>query len=202
MLYPIGMVVAVLTYSATYAVFFYAGNSILDFIYLQLRILGFHQGMRIGMGAPPPFWILLNFLLGIEGPSEITVIHFDTVTKIFSFSPVEKGLSLITTFNPLTWPLSFSATILALYYLFRENKKMIAIPLVFISLLIATSTGKPFIWYLLPGLPFAFISLIYITERIYFNSEKKNYSKLILTGYIIAVIVWSLFVQLPSYIVF
>ena len=79
---------------------------------------------------------------------------------------------------------------------------MVAIPLVFISLLIATSTGKPFIWYLLSGLPFAFISLVYITERIYINSEKKNYAKLILAGYIIAIIVWSLFVKIPSYIVF
>jgi len=201
-LYPIGLAIAFLTYSATYAVFFFAGNTIIDFIYLQLRILGFHQSMRIGMGAPPPFWILLNFLLGIEGPSDITVIHFDTVSKILSFSPVEKGISLIGTFNPLTWPLSFSATILAFYYLFRDNKKMIAIPLVFISLLIATSTGKPFIWYLLSGLPFAFICLVYITERIYINSEKKIYGKLILAGYIIAIIVWSLFVELPSYIVF
>ena len=200
--YPLGLFMTVLTYSATYAVYFFAGSTIYDFIYLQLKILGFHQGMRIGMGAPPPFWILLNFLLGIEGPSEITVVHFDTVSKIFSISPVEKGISLISTFNPLTWPLSFSATILVFYYLFRENKKMIAIPLAFISLLIVTSTGKPFIWYLLAGLPFAFISLVYMIERIYLNSEKKIIAKIIFIFYILAVIVWSLFVQLPSYITF
>jgi len=201
-LYPLGLAIAFLTYSATYVVFFLAGNSILDFIYLQLRMLGFHQGMRVGMGAPPPFWILLNFLLGIEGPSEITVIHFDIVNTIFSFAPPEKGISLITTYNPLTWPLSFSATILALFYLFRENKKMFAIPLVFISLLIATSTGKPFIWYLLSALPFAFISLVYVIERIYIKSENKITAKLIITAYIISIIVWSLFVNLPSYIIF
>ncbi|WP_455369896.1 phospholipid carrier-dependent glycosyltransferase [[Eubacterium] cellulosolvens] len=201
-LYPLGLAIAFLTYSATYFVFFLAGNSILDFIYLQLRILGFHQGMRIGMGSPPPFWILLNFLLGIEGPSEITVIHFDTVTKIFTFAPPEKGISLINTYNPLTWPLSFSAVILALIYLFRENKEMFAIPLTFISLLIATSTGKPFVWYLLSGLPFAFISLVYVFERIYIKSENKITAKLIIAGYVISIIVWSLFVDLPSYIVF
>jgi predicted membrane-bound dolichyl-phosphate-mannose-protein mannosyltransferase len=201
-LYPLGLVIAFLTYSSTYVVFFLVGNSIIDFMYLQLRMLGFHQGMRIGMGAPPPFWILLNFLLGIEGPSEITVIHFDTVTKIFTFATPEKGISLITTYNPLTWPLSFSAVIIALYYLFKENKKMFVIPLVFASLLIATSTGKPFVWYLLSGLPFAFISLVYVIERIYMNSEKKVTAKLIITGYILSIIIWSLFVNLPSYIVF
>ncbi len=201
-LYPLGLLIAFLTYSSTYVVFFLAGNSIIDFIYLQLRILGFHQGMRIGMGAPPPFWILLNFLLGIEGPSEITVIHFDTVTKIFTFATPEKGISLITTYNPLTWPLSFSAVIIALFYLFKENKKMFVIPLVFASLLITISTGKPFVWYLLSGLPFAFISLVYVIERIYMNSEKKITAKLIIAGYILSIIIWSLFVNLPSYIVF
>ena len=201
-LYPLGLAIAFLTYSATYVVFFLAGNSILDFIFLQLKMLGYHQGMRVGMGAPPPFWILLNFLLGIEGPSEITVIHFDTVTKIFTFALPEKGISLINTYNPLTWPLSFSAVILALFYLFRENKKMFAIPLAFILLLISTSTGKPFIWYLLSALPFAFISLVYVIERIYIKSENKITAKLIISAYIISIIIWSLFVNLPPYIVF
>jgi hypothetical protein len=54
----------------------------------------------------------------------------------------------------------------------------------------------------LPGLPFAFISLVYFIEKNYLNSKKKIVGQAIIAFYIITIILWSLVIQLPPYITF
>jgi hypothetical protein len=202
--YPLFLIITVLTYIATYAVFFLAGNNIHDFIGLQFRMLEFHQELRLLSGAPPPLWILLNFLLGIEGPAQIQTLYINTQNMTITYSQPLTGLSIIDTYNPLTWPISFSATIMCIFYSIKRDRRVTIIPLTFLLLITLTATGKPFIWYLLPGLPFAFISLAYMINRLYDDSMKTGLAKAILILYIASVLFWSLsqhLVNLPQYII-
>jgi hypothetical protein len=199
--YPLYMIIAVLTYIATYAVFFLVGNNIHDFIGLQFRMLEFHQELRLLSGAPPPLWILLNFLLGIEGPSQIQTLYINTQNMTVTFSQPQTGLSLINSYNPLTWPISFSATIMCIFYSIKRDRRVTIIPLTFLLLITLIARGKPFIWYLLPGLPFAFISLAYVINRFYDDSMKTGLAKAILILYLASIFLWSLLANLPQYIV-
>ena len=197
--YPLYLIIAALTYTATYAAFFLAGNGIQDFIDLQLRMLGIHQERRLEVGTPRPFWILLNFLTGIEGPTKVQILSLNPGNRTITVIGRETGLSLLEWYNPLTWPLSFSASLLALYYM-RWNRQIAAMPMGFLLLLASVSVGKPFIWYLLPGLPFAFLSLVFVINSIYMESTNKWARRTILGLYIVSIIVWSVLVDLPPYI--
>jgi energy-coupling factor transporter transmembrane protein EcfT len=159
------------------------------------------------MGTPPPLWTLFNFLTGIEGPTTIQTLlirpigpgpHPTNIT-ITTSSP-ETGLSLIDVYNPFTWPISFAASILALYFSAKGDRKSIVIPLGFQMLLWALSLGKNFIWYLLPGIPFGFASLVYVINKLYSQSGQGSRSKITIAVYVAALIFWSAYVEVPQYI--
>jgi hypothetical protein len=198
--YPAYLLIAALTYTATYATFFLAGNNIQDFIGLQYQMLSFHQNRRFQIGGPPPLWILLNFLTGIEGPTQIQTLLLNPENRTVTVIGFGRGLSLFWEYNPLTWPISFSGSLLALYYGIKENRQVAVIPMAFLLLLASVSVGKPFIWYLLPGMPFAFISFVYMINRFYIGSGSKKVANVILALYLASVAVWSLFVNVPFYI--
>ena len=174
----------------------------MDYVHLHFRMFGIFQEQRTQMGSPPPLWILLNFLLGIEGPAYIQALTAYPQNMTVVSGPVERGISLIGAYNPLTWPISFSASILTLIYSIKENRKILPVPLAFLVLIGFFSRGKPFIWYLIPGMPFAFISLAYMIDRIFLRCENKSVAKVVLTLYIVSIFVWSLIINLPSYIKF
>ncbi|MBS7626916.1 phospholipid carrier-dependent glycosyltransferase [Candidatus Bathyarchaeota archaeon] len=198
-LYPLYVGISALTYTAIYIVFFLSGNKVQDFVSLQYRIVAYHHWMRFGLGSPPPLYNLLNFLTGIEGPTQVRTLTVNPDNSIAMSGP-EAGLSLISAYNPLAWPLSFSASILAAYYMLREAREATPVAFAFIILVASTSFGKTFIWYLLPGLPFAYICLAYMLDRLYRDSGNKFGVKATLILYVAAVAFWSLFVELPPYI--
>jgi len=198
--YPLGLALTALTYTLSYAAFFLAGNTLQDFFSLQFNMLTCHQQNRLKVGMPPPLWILLNFLTGIEGPTQIQTLFLNPKELTIATTFPESGLALISAYNPLTWPISFSATILTAYYSLKENRQIAAIPLAFLILLASVSYGKAFIWYLLPVLPFAFISLAYMTDRIYGGSRKRVAAKVTLVLYLILLVVWSVLVEVPPYL--
>jgi len=200
-LYPLCIFLAALTYTASYAGFFYAGHGLHDFLDLQLKMLSFHQQRHLMASGIKPLRILLVFLTGIEGPTQIQTLLINTdannVTTIGSGS----GVSLYWAYNPLTWPISFSASILALYYSVRKDRDMMPLPLAFLLLLSSSaSLGEPFVWYLLPGLPLAYISLTYVVNKTHVESTNKTVATSIIFLYLVLIVVWSLFVRLPPYL--
>jgi dolichyl-phosphate-mannose--protein O-mannosyl transferase len=205
--YPLYLVIAALTYASTYAMLFINGKTLVDLVILQYQMLAVHRGNRLQMGTPPPLWTLFNFLTGIEGPTTIQTLlirpsgpgpHPTNIT-ITTSSP-ETGLSLLNVYNPLTWPISFSASILALYFSAKRDRKNVVIPLGFQLLLWALSLGKNFIWYLLPGIPFGFASLVYVINKLYSQTGQGLTSKIAIAIYIAALIVWSVYVEVPQYV--
>jgi hypothetical protein len=111
------------------------------------------------------------------------------------------GLSLFWAYNPLTWPLAFSASILTLFYALKSDRGILPAPLAFLLLLsFSASVGEPFVWYLLPGLPSAFMCLTYVIAKIYAKSTNQLAAKSILLLYLVSNVIWSLFVDLPPYI--
>jgi dolichyl-phosphate-mannose--protein O-mannosyl transferase len=199
-LYPLYILIVILAYAGTFSVYFLSNKTIMDFIHLHFTMFGIFQAQRTQMGSPPPLWILLNFLLGIEGTAHIQVLRAYPQNMTIVSGPVETGISLIGAYNPLTWPISFSASILTLVYSVKENRRILPVPLAFLVLVGLFSRGKPFIWYLIPGLPFAFISLAYMIVRIFARSENRSLAKGVLALYIASIFVWSLFINLPPYI--
>ena len=198
--YPLFLILTVFTYTATYAVFFLHGHTLQDFVTLQWDILAGQRFERFGRGSPPPFWIMLNFLTGVEGPTVITKLLVDSSAKTVTVINRGTGISLIEYYNPLTWPMLFSASILSLYYSKNHDRRMVplssALPIFFAIF----STGQHFIWYLLAVFPFAFVSLGYVTCRICNESRNKKVSIAILVLYLASAAVWSLFVTMPPYI--
>lgn len=199
--YPLCLFVAALTYTATYAEFFYVGHSFQDFGDLQLKMLSFQEQRHLMASGIKPLRVLLVFLTGVEGPTQIQTLFLNSVARTVTPSGLGSGVSLLWSYDPLTWPVSFSASILALYYSLRKDRDMIPSALGFLLLIASSaSVGEPFIWYLLPGLPLAFISLTYMLNRMYVGSGNKVVATAILLLYLTAVVVWSLFVTLPPYI--
>jgi len=206
-LFPLYLVITIVTYTSTYIVFLITRSNLLELLFLQFTMFRIHQGNRLQMGTPPPFWILLNFLTGIEGPTLIQTIWINPTSAgegvqnlIITTSNPERGLSLVDTYNPLTWPLSFSASILTLYYSLKEDRRILPVPLAFLVLLSGVSVGKIFIWYLLPGLPFAFVSLTYMISRVYSEVSRKTAPRIVMAVYVALIVVWSLFVKIPQFI--
>jgi 4-amino-4-deoxy-L-arabinose transferase-like glycosyltransferase len=200
-LYPLCIFLAALTYTASYAGFFYAGHGLHDFLDLQLKMLSFHQQRHLVASGIKPLRILLVFLTGIEGPTQIQTLLINSDTKTVTTLGSGSGISLCWAYNPLTWPISFSASILALYYSVRRDRDMMPLPLAFLLLLSSSaSLGEPFIWYLLPGLPLAFISLTYMVNKTHADSTNKTVASAIIFSYVVLIVVWSLFVRLPPYL--
>jgi hypothetical protein len=188
--------IAALTYTGTYGVYFLSGHSIPDFVSLQMAILRFQSNLRFAGGAPPLFWLTFNFLTGIEGPGTWTHIYLNSTANTLQTTSIQFGLATISFYNPFTWPLSIVACIFAIIYRLKRAPPSIAAPFVFLSFIAATSYGQVNIWYLLPGLPFAFIALAYmICALTQAHSPRKT--ALIILVYCPAVAVWSLYFQLP-----
>jgi len=200
-LYPLCLLVAALTYTVSYAQFFYMGHSFNDFVDLQFRMLHFHQQRHLMASSARPLRVLLVFLTGVEGPTQIQTLLLNSEARIVTPVGSGNGLSLLRDYNPLTWPVSFSASILALYCTVRKDHDMMPLPLGFLFLLVSSvSVGDPFVWYVLPGLPLAFISLTYVMNRMYVGSQNKFVATAAMLLYLASVAVWSLFIRLPPYI--
>jgi predicted membrane-bound dolichyl-phosphate-mannose-protein mannosyltransferase len=193
--------IAALAYVSTYGVFFLQGHSLMDFIALQLRMLSYQSYMRFGRGSPPHFWLLFNFITGIEGPGSNTLVVIDTAKMIISTIGVQYGFSLLVVFNPFTWTASVPATFGAVFYGWKQNQRAVILPpLLFWSLVLLTSYGLVFYWYILPALPFAFISLSYVLWHLT-KKVKLTIRLPIMIAYLAAMAVWSYFQFLPSFIV-
>jgi len=207
--YPLYLAIAALAYASTYAVTFISGKNLLDLIALQYQMLTVHRGNRLQMGSPPPLWTLFNFLTGVEGPTIIQTVWIRPISPgplptsvSITTSDPETGLSLLDVYNPLTWPISFSASILALYFSAKKDRKNTVIPLGFLILLGALSPGKNFIWYLLPVIPFGFISIVYMINKFYTESSRRITPKIAIAIYMAALIAWSLYIEVPPYVKF
>jgi 4-amino-4-deoxy-L-arabinose transferase-like glycosyltransferase len=192
--------VAILTYTGTFAVYFLNGHSIQDFVGLQLDMWRFQQNLRFGRGTPPPFWLLFNFLTGIEGPDTFTRLIMNRNATTLTTISVQYGLSTFAVYNPFTWPTSFVACI---FVVVRELKKASSILLsafLAFAFFVATAYGQVFIWYIIPALPFAFISLAYMIRCLRPTGGTLRRYSVIVIGYCLAAAAWSLFFQLPSFI--
>jgi 4-amino-4-deoxy-L-arabinose transferase-like glycosyltransferase len=191
---------AALVYTGVYAGYFAAGHSFQDFVALQLRMLGEQSRVRYIRGTPPPFWVLFNFITGIEGVGPWTHLFANWTTRTLDTISVQYGIFTLISYNPLTWPLSFIASVFVLLYAWQHGDREALLPaLVFFSVVGAISFGQGFFWYLLPALPFGFISLGYVLSLAK-PSWKSSRTKLFLGGYLILVVVWSLYFALPGFV--
>jgi dolichyl-phosphate-mannose--protein O-mannosyl transferase len=192
---------AALSYILVFTVFFINGYTFQEFISLNLDIFKAQFGRRYQVGKAP-FWILLNLLTGISGPGTSQVIYISKTGEIIEYGPVVWGLHMLECFNPFTWPITFSASILAVYYAWR-NREYIALfpPFWFFSFLaFMINMGSLFEWYLLPILPAGYIAIAYTIKNIYIDSKNKRFAKLIIAIYCIAIAIWSLFIKVPDFI--
>jgi dolichyl-phosphate-mannose--protein O-mannosyl transferase len=198
--YPLFLIITLITYSSTYAIFFIQGHTLQDFITLQSNMFAGQRYERFTSGTPPPFWLLLNFLTGIEGPTVIQEVFANVDTRTITVIATGTGISLIPFYNPFTWPMLFSSSFLALYYSKNESREVVPLASGLLLFLAIFSTGQHFIWYMLPVFPLAFGSLGYTIHRIYSESKNKKRAIVILVLYLASAAVCSLFVQMPPYI--
>ncbi len=190
--------VAAVTYMATYGVFFLSDHSLQDFVSLQFEMARFQANLRFGRGTPPAFWLWFNLLTGIEGPA---VMAQGTALKNVQSTSIQYGLTTLDTFNPLTWPLCFSATLLTLAFAWKGRDRVALLPaLAFISFLGIMSYGQLYIWNLLPALPFGFVCLAYAFWKGYDWSEGTTRATVLLAGYLVVTFLWSFFGRLPAFI--
>jgi 4-amino-4-deoxy-L-arabinose transferase-like glycosyltransferase len=200
LLLALSIPLAASTYTAVYTAYFAAGHSFQDFLALQMRMLGVQGVDRYARGTPPPFWVLFNFITGIEGVGPWTHLLANWTTRTLDTISVQYGIFTLLWYNPLTWPMSFIASIFVLLYARRKGDREVILPsLIFFSVAGAVSFGQVFFWYLLPALPFGFICLSYVLSLAK-SSWKSNRTKLFLGTYLILVAVWSLYIALPSFI--
>ena len=191
---------AALTYTGVYTGYFAAGHSFQDFIAIQLRMLGEQNRIRYSRGAPPPFWLLFNFITGIEGAGPSTLLLVNWTTRTLDKISMQYGIFTLRFYDLLTWPTSFVASVFVPLYAWRHGDREALLPaLVFFSIVGAISFGQGFFWYLLPALPFGFISLGYVLSLAK-SSWKSSRTKLFLGGYLILVVVWSIYFALPGFI--
>jgi dolichyl-phosphate-mannose--protein O-mannosyl transferase len=192
--------VAILTYTGTYAAYFLNGHSIQNFVGLQIDMWRFQENLRFGRGTPPPFWLLLNFLTGIEGPDTFTRLIMNRNATTLTTISIQYGLSTLAVYNPFTWPASFVACIFVVVREFKKVSSMLLAAFLALAFFVATSYGQVFIWYIMPALPFAFISLAYVILCIKPTRGTSPRYIVIVIGYCLAAVAWSLFFQLPSFI--
>jgi dolichyl-phosphate-mannose--protein O-mannosyl transferase len=192
---------AVLSYILVFTVFFVNGYTFQEFINLNLDSFKGQSERRYQVGKAP-FWILLNLLTGISGPGTSQVIYISKTGEIIGYGPVVWGLHMLEYFNPFTWPITFSASILAIYYAWRNREYIALFPTFwfFSFLTFMVNMGSLFEWYLLPILPAGYIAIAYVIKNIYMDSKNKRLAKLIITIYCTAIAVWSLFIEVPAFI--
>jgi hypothetical protein len=192
--------VAFVTYALTYSAYFWVGHSFSEFISLQMAMANYQQYLRFGRGTPPPFWIVLNFLTGIEGFGIHKVVQFIPAAGAFTTLTTSSGFSLIPVFNPFTWTISFSAAILLLLLKSTGSANKTLPSIIFLGVIASMSYGQVFVWYLLPVFPFAFMSLAAMLEMIYRDSKRDLMSSSLFLAYVLTVAAWSLFANLPVFV--
>jgi len=192
--------IAILTYTGTYAVYFLNGHSIQDFVGLQMDMWRFQENLRFGRGTPPPFWLLFNFLTGIEGPDTLTHLIMNGNAGTLTTTSIQYGLSTLSVYNPFTWPISFISCVFVIVRELKRASLMLLPAFLAFAFFGATAYGQVFIWYLLPALPFAFVSLAYMILRSKPAGGTSRRYTVIVIGYCSAAAAWSLFFQLPSFI--
>jgi len=192
---------ALLSYILVFIVFFINGYTFQEFISLNLDVFKGQFERRYQVGKAP-FWILLNLLTGISGPGTSRVIYISETGEIVGYEPAIWGLHMIEYFNPFTWPITFSASILAIYYAWRNREYIALFPSFwfFSFLAFMVNMGSLFEWYLLPILPAGYIAIAYTIKNIYIDSKNKRFAKLIIAMYCIAIAVWSLLIKVPAFI--
>jgi dolichyl-phosphate-mannose--protein O-mannosyl transferase len=196
----LSLLVGILTYTGTYAVYFLNGHSIQDFVGLQMDMWRFQENLRFGRGMPPPFWLLFNFLTGIEGPDTFTRLIMNRNATTLTTVSIQYGLSTLAVYNPFTWPTSFVACIFVVVREFKKASSMLLAAFLAFAFFAATAYGQVFIWYVMPALPFAFISLAHVILCTKSTRGISPRYMVIVIGYCLAAAAWSLFFQLPSFI--
>jgi 4-amino-4-deoxy-L-arabinose transferase-like glycosyltransferase len=192
------MLVAALTYCVSYTQFFLLGHSLTDFFELQWKMLMFQFGRRYGMSYPAGR-LLLTLLTGIVGPETHNVIFVDEVSRSIEVVTTY-GLAMAREFNPLTWPLSFSGSIIAFCGAIRWRKKTLLEGCVFFfSFLLPFSFGQGFVWYFLPAFPIGFLLLTSVLRNMYQNSSGERFVWFLLI-YLASLLVWQKYFILPSFV--
>ncbi|MGQ9719252.1 MAG: glycosyltransferase family 39 protein [Nitrososphaerales archaeon] len=193
------MPLAILVYISTYAMFFINGSNFNDFIELQKAMLNYQVFLRQN-SFTPPLRILQILATGISGQSIIYHFNINLTTSEVTLMSTEYGVAMITEFNPLTWSISFAAAILAFYYAFKKKDYLaLTIPVLLLTFIAVFSTAQVFEWYLLPILFSAFISIAYVF-KIFYHDSNKTWLNYFLIGYIIAIIIFFMFVSIPYHI--
>lgn len=194
------VVVAFLAYCLTYAWFFVNGHNFSDFFELQRRIFLFQYGRRYE-GSPPPGRLLLTLLTGIAGPETRYIIYVDEVSNTIDIV-TKHGLSMVSEFNILTWPLCFSAAVISSYRAAKtRNIAILQSCAYFFSFLVPFTFSQSFAWYLLPVFPMGFLLLTSNFKGIAEKSNRRVFFVAFL-AYLIALLAWSRFLVIPSFIEF
>jgi hypothetical protein len=109
---------------------------------------------------------------------------------------------MIREWNPLTWPPSFSASLLSLIRHFTSEKPKgeILFPASFLCSLFLAAYGQVFIWYILPGLPLGFLALSSFLEGEYERLRDKRIANILLSIYMVLLLMFRFLVKLPSFI--
>jgi len=189
---------ALLAYCGTYALFFFSGHGLADFVQLQLKMVGLHYGARSRLTYPSGRW-LLTLLTGIIGPETRYLIY--TGENIGNLTVlVESGLHIAREFNPLTWPLCFSSAVLSLYQGVKtRTKPLIHSSLFFFTFLAFLSIGPAQTWHLLPLFPVGLIILADSLRKIYEESDR-DVSLLLLLVYLVSLYLWLTLVKVPTFL--
>jgi len=192
------MLVAALTYCVSYTQFFLLGHSLTDFFELQWKMLMFQFGRRYGMSYPAGR-LLLTLLTGIVGPETHNVIYVDEVSRSIRVVTTY-GLAMAREFNPLTWPLSFSGSIISFFGAIRSrNRTILESCVFFFSFLLPFILGQGFVWYFLPAFPIGFLLLTSVLRNMYQNSSRERFVWFLL-AYLATLLVWQKYFILPSFV--
>jgi hypothetical protein len=192
------MLVAAFAYCVSYTQFFLLGHNLTDFLELQWKVLMFQFGRRYGMSYPPGR-LLLTLLTGIVGPETHNVIYVDEVSRSVRVVTTY-GLAMAREFNPLTWPLSFSGSIISFYEAIRRrNRRTLESCVFFFCFLLPFSFGQGFVWYFLPAFPIGFLLLANVLRDIGENSSRKRFVPFLLV-YLATLLAWQRYFILPSFI--
>lgn len=197
-LFALGASAAGLVYCLSYTWFFVLGHGLSEFLNLQWNMLMFQFGRRYGLPYPPGR-LLLTFLTGIVGPETRNILYVDEVSKSITVVTTY-GLAMAREFNPLTWPLCFSGTVMSLYEsLKNRNVLRLQACILFFSFLIPFSFGQGFVWYLLPVIPIGFLLFTNVVKNIGEGMSVKRFLPALLI-YLVALLVWSRLFAMPGFI--
>ena len=188
-----------LTYSLCYVRFFTCGHTFEEFIHLQWRMLLFQREAR-HIFTYPTGRLLLTLLTGIVGPETRYFVVIEENQQAFSIA-TQHGIALAREFNPLTWPLSFSAAILAFYCGLKARRRdLIQSSVLALSFIFPFSLAHGFVWYYLPAFPFTFLLLTYfLTGRDRVERRRGPFTPLLLV-YLTALFFWSRILKIPDFV--